>query len=477
MFATKFLRSYGLKWCQAKRVFKQAATLQACQHGRPSLTLARLLCTHTSSNAAQPVDPPSSAAEAEGAEQERELKQKGIGRFQDEQRFKLLLKPDQPADARILRAAVIGLPNSGKSTLTNNILGWRVSSVSQKVHTTRKNTTGIFTEGSTQIVFLDTPGILHPASRKRHNLENSMLIDPERSLHDADLVCVLVDVSNKWTRNEIDPLILQVLHLHQDIPAVLILNKVDLLQSREMLLQITRTLTRGIVDGHPVGISTKKMAKKSLDLESLFDAMETKHQHHTPNPEDPDFVHSQQSETEDSSSSPSPSQQADTEAWTAYFQKMRHARRAVDGMRGWPHFKRVFMVSALSGNGVPDVKDHLLQSAKPGDWDYHSSLVTSQDPRELVIMCVREKLLEHLRQEVPYKLKLDFEMWEVDEDGMFNIIMNVFTQNRREVSILLGPKGQTIQKIASEAKQEMMNAFRCEMRLKLIAKVARKSRR
>ncbi|KAL8583036.1 hypothetical protein ACOMHN_051200 [Nucella lapillus] len=437
------------------------------------------LCSRVTSDLSSHTHTQTSEAAA-AAPTDGQRSEKGIGRFQDEQYSKMLLKPDQPDDARILRVAIIGLPNSGKSTLTNRLLGWRVSSVSSKVHTTRRNTTGIYTQGNTQIVFLDTPGILSATSRKRHNLERSLLIDPERSLHQADLVCVVVDASNKWTRNELDPLILQVLHLHQHIPATLILNKVDQLRCKEMLLQMTRCLTQGVVAGRPVGGSSKKSGERQVNMEALFDAMG----HNRSSPDQPltaavqeegPATYQRNEKTPDEPMSPAelPHKSgavSEDEAWASYFPRIREACRAVQGLRGWPLFGRVFMVSALSGDGVEDVKDYLVARAVRGDWDYHSSLVTCQDPRDLLLQCVREKLLEHLRNEVPYSISLDTVLWEVDEDGMFNVIINAVAQSRRQVSILLGPKGQTIQKIASEAKQEMMNAFRCEMRLKIVAK-------
>ncbi|XP_076452241.1 LOW QUALITY PROTEIN: GTPase Era, mitochondrial-like [Babylonia areolata] len=445
-------------------------------------SLSQFLCSQTTSSSFRGTHTTSSESADSAENQQCDLSEKGIGRSGVEQNYKMLLKPDQPEDARILRVAIIGLPNSGKSTLTNSLMGWRVSSVSKKVHTTRKNTTGVYTQDNTQIVFLDTPGILSPSQRKRHNLERSLLIDPERSLHQANLVCVLVDVSNKWTRSVLDPLILQVLHLHQHIPAVLVLNKVDLLLSKEVLLQLTRSLTQGTVDGQPVSAVTRRSRNqgKQLDREALFNAMEPSQPQIEADTgpdnegEDNSAATEQAEETVCELQTTSPSED---EAWESYFRQVRRAGPAVQGMKGWPLFKRVFMVSALSGDGVKDVKDYLMQSAQPGDWDFHSSLVTSQDPRELVLLCVREKLLEHLRNEVPYNIALDIVLWEVDEDGMFNIIINASAQNRRQVSILLGPQGQTIQKIASEAKQEMMNAFRCEMRLKIIAKTKRTQRR
>lgn len=70
---------------------------------------------------------------------------------------------------RLIKVAIIGMPNSGKSTLINNMMDRKVCATSSKVHTTRKRTNAIITEGNTQVVFLDTPGIVNLAEKRRYD--------------------------------------------------------------------------------------------------------------------------------------------------------------------------------------------------------------------------------------------------------------------------------------------------------------------
>ncbi|XP_077995549.1 GTPase Era, mitochondrial-like [Glandiceps talaboti] len=164
--------------------------------------------------------------------------------------------PDQPDDAKILKVAIIGSPNAGKSTLINQLMGRWVSTVSRKVHTTRKRTTAVMTEGDTQIVFLDTPGMTNPKSAKRHSLGRGMLLDPRNVFDEAQLVIVLIDVSNKWTRYKIDPDIMYNLYSHSSVPSILVINKTDMLRTKHMLLGLTAQLTEGMVGGQSFEVDT-----------------------------------------------------------------------------------------------------------------------------------------------------------------------------------------------------------------------------
>ncbi len=85
--------------------------------------------------------------------------------------------------------ALVGRPNVGKSTLLNALLGEKLSIVTAREQTTRERVLGILTEGTVQMVFVDTPGLLEP----RYLLQHSMLAEALIAMSDADVVLLLLD--------------------------------------------------------------------------------------------------------------------------------------------------------------------------------------------------------------------------------------------------------------------------------------------
>ena len=123
---------------------------------------------------------------------------------------------------------LVGRPNAGKSTLLNQILDRKIAIVSDKAQTTRHRITGVLTNETGQIVFLDTPGIHKP----RHKLGERMVEIAQSSLFDADVVYYLVDVNNDFGPGE--QYILNQLQ-KTDAPVFLILNKIDRIEKQEVL--------------------------------------------------------------------------------------------------------------------------------------------------------------------------------------------------------------------------------------------------
>ena len=123
--------------------------------------------------------------------------------------------------------SIVGCPNAGKSTLINLLIGSRLSIVSPKVQTTRHRIMGIFNDSQSQLIFLDTPGILKP----RYKLQEHMMQTVEDSLKDADVI-VLVTGPEPSLLPEPDFLkALQVLNK----PLVIVYNKIDQLQESQMM--------------------------------------------------------------------------------------------------------------------------------------------------------------------------------------------------------------------------------------------------
>jgi len=132
--------------------------------------------------------------------------------------------------------AVIGRPNVGKSTLINAIMGTKISIVTHKPQTTRHRILAVHTDGDTQIVFVDTPGIHRKAAKAMNRLMNRTAVN---ALADADLVLFVVEATH-WTDEDDD--IVNRLRA-TETPVVAVLNKVDRVHPKERLLEAIATLS------------------------------------------------------------------------------------------------------------------------------------------------------------------------------------------------------------------------------------------
>tara|TARA_X000001036_G_scaffold89919_2_gene82269 strand:+ start:7477 stop:8379 length:903 start_codon:yes stop_codon:yes gene_type:complete len=125
-------------------------------------------------------------------------------------------------------AAVIGLPNAGKSTLMNALVGQKISIVSKRVQTTRSRVLGIVTEKYAQIILMDTPGIFDA----KQTLERAMVGAAYDALDESDVVVHLVDASIKKSLENNLGLIKR---LPKNKPVLLILNKIDQVKKPDLL--------------------------------------------------------------------------------------------------------------------------------------------------------------------------------------------------------------------------------------------------
>ncbi|XP_045599265.1 GTPase Era, mitochondrial isoform X1 [Procambarus clarkii] len=415
--------------------------------------------------------------------------QREVPRTMEEMGCMLQKEVDSPPDARLLKVAVVGVPNCGKSTLINKLMGWRVCSVSSKVHTTELRARAVYNTLSTQLVFLDTPGLVSREEITKHGLKRSMLTEAELSLQEADIITVVHDVSNHFTRHDIHPTVLRLLVLHPTIPSILVLNKVDKSKSKKNLLDITRLLTEGIVGGQKSHIETKKII--SLDKEKLIQ----KAVENSSKPRDQedclssnsdsvnngnDFKINTRGEKKDLPKSEDKSLcgLVDVSFNTSHYNerdvlegKVRLTEQTVSAFiqnrKSWPKFEQVFMISALDGTGVDDLRDFFYSRAYSNSWIFSSQVVTDQNPQEIVLSTVREKFLDTFRNEIPYTLHFGVEYWDLSDSEVLNIVIRVSCRRRGLARLLVGNSGSNVSRIAKAAEQALRNTFRTEVRLRL----------
>lgn len=125
------------------------------------------------------------------------------------------------------------------------------------MHTTQIKASAIYCEGDTQLIFTDTPGMVSMKESKKFKLANNFQTDPKSCLKAADIVGIVQDAENIYTRHKIDQNILNLLteDIKSQIPIILIINKVDRLKKKDILLDLVNTLTK---------------SKKSPDFYDIF---------------------------------------------------------------------------------------------------------------------------------------------------------------------------------------------------------------
>ena len=129
-------------------------------------------------------------------------------------------------------AAIVGRPNTGKSTLLNAILGQKVAIVSPKPQTTRTRITGILTKDETQFVFLDTPGIHRPQDK----LGSYMVKEANGAIGDVDAVLLVVESGNRV--GEVEKSIIK--KTDPETPLILVINKTDVSNATQVAETILR---------------------------------------------------------------------------------------------------------------------------------------------------------------------------------------------------------------------------------------------
>ncbi len=142
--------------------------------------------------------------------------------------------------------AIVGLPNVGKSTLLNRLLGQKIAIVSPRPQTTRDRILGVKHLPTGQIVLVDTPGLHRPHGKGRSELNRYMVQQAEEAIADVDAVLVLVEAPHAESRRAIGreyDLLLQTLEGAKK-PTVLVINKIDLLRKKGALLPVLEEWSR-----------------------------------------------------------------------------------------------------------------------------------------------------------------------------------------------------------------------------------------
>jgi GTPase len=134
-------------------------------------------------------------------------------------------------------------------------------------------------------------------------------------------------------------------------------------------------------------------------------------------------------------------------------------------------FAATFMISALTGDGVMDLKSWLAAQVPPGPWHYPADEISDAPLRSLAAEITREKLTLRLHEELPYQSTVETDEWKQLKNGAVRIEQTIYVERESQRRIVLGKGGQTIKAIGAEARREIAAVVEAPVHLFLFVKV------
>ena len=134
-------------------------------------------------------------------------------------------------------------------------------------------------------------------------------------------------------------------------------------------------------------------------------------------------------------------------------------------------FEGVFMVSALTGNGLQELKSWLAAAVPPGPWHFPADDLSDLSERKLAAEITREKIYERLHEELPYSLTVETTDWKTHRNGSARIEQTIFVERESQRKIVLGKGGAVIKQISMEARKDLAKLLGHEVHLFLFVKV------
>jgi GTP-binding protein Era len=143
------------------------------------------------------------------------------------------------------------------------------------------------------------------------------------------------------------------------------------------------------------------------------------------------------------------------------------AQAANDRMK----FENTFMISALSGDGVDDLRQTLARMVPPGPFHYPEDQMSDAPLRHLAAEITREKIYRHLHQELPYQSTVETDSWTERKDQSVRIEQTIFVERESQRKIVLGKGGATIKSIGADSRKEIAEIVGFPVHLFLFVKV------